>query len=219
MTTFLMTICYISELFALGSGLLSTSMMAILRLSALGLPFHFVNIAQHKYMLPLIISSWVLGSSAAFAEHHFWNHDKHKVLLYAWFVFIALTLSLFVVALVILRPLRRHLDKGLRRTAQKLFVLAFFYMACFVSFGLMNVFRHFICMEKKWNDREGAVELFCNYPNFLTVLFVFPTLNSIANAVVISRAEQIQDELKSWRCLCCWRTDGSYKRVNFTDKI
>jgi hypothetical protein len=209
----------ISELFALGSGLLSTSMMAILRLSALRLPFQFVNIAQHKYMLPLIVSSWVLGSGAAFTEHHFWNHDKHEVLLYAWFVFIGLTISLFAVALVILRPLRRHRDKALQKTSQKLFVLAFFYMTCFVSFGLMNVFRHFVCMEKKFNDQEWAVELFCNYVNFLTIIFLFPTLNSIANAVVISRAEQILNELKSWRSACCWRNDPSYRRVTFNDKI
>ena len=209
-----------SELFALGSGLLSTSLMAILRLSALALPFHFVNVAQHKYMLPLMVTSWILGSGAAFTEHHFWDHDKHKVLLYGWFVFIGLTLALFILALVILRPLRRHVDKILRRTAQKLFVLAFFYMSCFVAFGLMNVFRHYVCMEKMWNDREWAVELFCNYGNFLTIIFVFPTLNSIANAVVISRAEQIQNELKSWVNVCCCRRGAAaYTRATFNDRI
>ncbi|KAL5259015.1 hypothetical protein ACHWQZ_G009477 [Mnemiopsis leidyi] len=213
-------ILYNIELFSLGSGLLSTSLMAILRLSALALPFHFVNVAQHKYMLPLMVTSWILGSGAAFTEHHFWDHDKHKVLLYGWFVFIGLTLSLFVLALVILRPLRRHVDTVLRRTAQKLFVLAFFYMSCFVAFGLMNVFRHYVCMEKMWSDREWTVEFFCDYGNFLTVIFVFPTLNSIANAVVISRAEQIQNELKSWVNVCfCRRGTMAYTRATFNDRI
>ena len=193
--------------------------MGILRLSALRLPFHFVNIAQHKYVLPLIVSSWIVGSGAACIEHHFWDHDKHMVLLYAWVVFIGLTLVLFVVALVILYPIRRNRDVVLRRTANKVFVLAFFYMICFVAFGVMNLCRHFICMDKKWNEHEWVIELFCNYGNFLTTIFIFPTINSIANAFVISRAEQVQNELKSWRIVCCWRIDGSYKRIGFNDKI
>lgn len=194
--------------------------MAILRLCALRLPFQFVNIAQHRYTVPLVLASWVLGSGAAGIEHHFWDHDEHMGLLYAWWVFIALTLVLFVVALVTLGPIRRNSrDIHLRRTANKMFVLTFFYMICFVCFGLMNVFKHFVCLDKKWNDHEWTVELFCNYGNFLTTIFVFPTVNSIANAVVISRAEQIQQELQSWRVATCVSTKGAYKRTGFNERI
>lgn len=175
----------------------------MLRLSALQIPFTFVDIAQHHYLVPLIVLSWVLGSGMAWLEHHFWDHDRHTILLYLWFTFIGLTQALFVAALAVLVPLLRHQDSYLRGTAKKLFILAFFYTTCFSSFGVMNVLRHYICNDHVMDHVVWLRELFCDYGNFLTVIFIFPTINSIANAVVISRAALVQEELRSWGWVCC----------------
>ena len=46
------------------------------------------------------------------------------------------------------------------------------------------------------NRPDWAILVFCKLETFTTLIFIFPTLNSLANAVVLSRSSNVKEEIR-----------------------
>eukprot|EP00116_Pleurobrachia_bachei_P012094 sb/3472356/ len=162
-------------------------------------PFAFVNIVQHRYIVPIILLSELAGCTVAFIETHFWALDTHQILVNIWFAYLAISVTVFSVAVAVLGPLRRHRDKVIRTVAGRLFALAFCYIACNGCFGALNIARFYLCVDTGSRFVHPTMtRMVCQNDNFITVVFIFPTINSMANAIVIARSQRVRRELRTW---------------------
>ena len=124
----------------------------------------------------------------------FYFHEKF--LESAWTTFLALVTLTLVIALLSLLPLWR--SETYRKATNSIVLLALLNFVCYGSFGAFILAQTLICGDPYLNPSLDLLRFFCNIETFYSVIFIFPTVYSLGNVVVISRGEMSREVLGEW---------------------
>ena len=113
-----------------------------------------------------------------------------------WTTFVVVVTLTLVLALLSLLPLWR--SETYRTATNSIVLLAFLNFTCYGGFGAFNLAQAIICGNPYINPPLSLLRFFCNIETFNSVIFIFPTVYSLGNVVVISRGELAWEVLSEW---------------------
>ena len=114
-----------------------------------------------------------------------------------WATFVTMVTITLVIALLSLLPLWRS-DQTYRPATNSIVLLALLNFLCYGGFGAFNLAQAYICGNPYFNPSLDLLRFFCNIETFYSVIFIFPTVYSLGNVVVISRGELAKEVLRNW---------------------
>lgn len=183
------------EQFAVFASLFATLVMVSLRLFALSSPFMFREFAKLKYIVTLNILSWVVGGTAFYIDKEYYLEDQFYIL---WIVYLVLALVAVLIALATLFPLHgTGISTAITSKATRsIVILAVVHFTCYGSYAAASLAEVLLC--GRGDMPIWVLRLVCNPETFMSVKLILPTMNSIINAVIVSRSDVICEEMRTW---------------------
>ena len=182
--------------------MVSTLLLVTLRLIALASPFTFRHAVTTSRVLPFILLSWLCGITLCVVDLELWQVADNESRLGYWIVFLSILLISLILALSSLLPLRA--GASYRQATNSIVVLAVLNFFCYGAFGAFNVGTTLYCGSGYYPI--WVLEVFCNPETFYSIIYIFPTVYSLGNAIVISRGSRVKEEMALWEGeLGCWR--------------
>ena len=140
--------------------------------------------------------SWAVALVMVYVDHHYYFSEDYYI---EWIVYLIIATMIFIIALMTLFTLIRTSELTFAtqiKATTRLVLLSVVYYVCYGTFGAVNLTQVIVCAGGRYPI--SVLRLFCNPETFYSILFILPTVNSIANAVVLFKTSVIRQELSSW---------------------